>query len=56
MFEHVGLNVRDCAASRSFYEQALAPLGYRFVRAFDEITAHSCWTQTEQRGGGLPRT
>ena len=26
-FDHVGLNVRDYAASRSFYEQALAPLG-----------------------------
>ena len=31
MFDHVGLNVRDYAASRAFYEQALAPLGYRVV-------------------------
>jgi catechol 2,3-dioxygenase-like lactoylglutathione lyase family enzyme len=31
MFDHVGLNVRDFAASRSFYEQALEPLGYRVV-------------------------
>ncbi len=36
MFDHVGLNVRDYAASRAFYEQALAPLGYRVVMAFDE--------------------
>jgi catechol 2,3-dioxygenase-like lactoylglutathione lyase family enzyme len=36
MFDHVGLNVRDYAASRSFYELALAPLGYRVVLAFDE--------------------
>jgi catechol 2,3-dioxygenase-like lactoylglutathione lyase family enzyme len=36
MFDHVGLNVRDYAASRSFYEQALAPLGYRVVMAFDK--------------------
>jgi catechol 2,3-dioxygenase-like lactoylglutathione lyase family enzyme len=36
MFDHVGLNVRDYAVSRSFYEQALAPLGYRVVMAFDE--------------------
>jgi catechol 2,3-dioxygenase-like lactoylglutathione lyase family enzyme len=31
MFDHVGLNVRDFAASRAFYEQALEPLGYRVV-------------------------
>jgi catechol 2,3-dioxygenase-like lactoylglutathione lyase family enzyme len=39
MFDHVGLNVRDYAASRAFYEQALAPLGYRVVLAFDEWKA-----------------
>ena len=27
MFDHVGINVRDYAASRAFYERALAPLG-----------------------------
>ena len=36
MFDHVGLNVKDSAASRAFYERALAPLGYRVVLAFDE--------------------
>ncbi len=35
MFDHVGLNVRDYQKSRAFYEQALAPLGYRVVMAFD---------------------
>ena len=39
MFDHVGLNVKDYAASRAFYEQALAPLGYRVVMAFDEWSA-----------------
>ena len=39
MFDHVGLNVRDYAASRAFFEQALAPLGYRVVMAFDEWKA-----------------
>ena len=39
MFDHVGLNVRDYAASRAFYERALAPLGYRVVMAFDEWKA-----------------
>jgi catechol 2,3-dioxygenase-like lactoylglutathione lyase family enzyme len=28
MFDHIALNVRDYAASRAFYERALAPLGY----------------------------
>ena len=28
MIDHVGVHVRDLAASRSFYEAALAPLGY----------------------------
>ncbi len=30
MLDHVGLNVSDLAASRSFYERALEPLGYAF--------------------------
>jgi catechol 2,3-dioxygenase-like lactoylglutathione lyase family enzyme len=28
VIDHVGLNVRDVAAARAFYERALAPLGY----------------------------
>src|SRR5829696_10585778 len=36
MFDHVGVNVKDYAASRAFYEQALAPLGYEVVVAFDD--------------------
>jgi catechol 2,3-dioxygenase-like lactoylglutathione lyase family enzyme len=47
MFDHVGLNVRDYGASRSFYEQALAPLGYRVVIAFDEWKA--CGFGTDER-------
>jgi catechol 2,3-dioxygenase-like lactoylglutathione lyase family enzyme len=39
MFDHVGLNVKDYAASRAFFEQALAPVGYRVVMAFDEWKA-----------------
>ena len=35
----MGLNVRDYAASRAFYEQALAPLGLEVVMAFDEWRA-----------------
>jgi catechol 2,3-dioxygenase-like lactoylglutathione lyase family enzyme len=39
MFDHVGLNVRDYAASRAFYEGALAPLGYHVVMDFPEWKA-----------------
>ncbi|SRR6266496_3048387 len=39
MFDHVGLNVRDYAASRAFFERALAPLGYGIVLEFPEWKA-----------------
>jgi catechol 2,3-dioxygenase-like lactoylglutathione lyase family enzyme len=47
MFDHVGLNVRDYAGSRAFYERALAPLGYRVVMAFDEWKA--CGFGTDEK-------
>jgi catechol 2,3-dioxygenase-like lactoylglutathione lyase family enzyme len=31
MIDHIKLHVADAARSRAFYEQALAPLGYRVV-------------------------
>jgi len=36
MFDHVALNVRDYHASLAFYEQALAPLGYRLLNASED--------------------
>jgi len=39
MFDHIGLNVRDYAGSRAFYERALAPLGYSVVMEFE---GHAC--------------
>jgi catechol 2,3-dioxygenase-like lactoylglutathione lyase family enzyme len=39
VFDHVGLNVTNYEASRAFYEQALAPLGWSVVMAFDEWKA-----------------
>ncbi|HEY2371073.1 MAG TPA: VOC family protein [Gaiellaceae bacterium] len=45
MFDHVGLNVSDYAASRSFYERALAPLGFSVVMSSDE--SKSCGLGTE---------
>ena len=31
MIDHIKLHVADAARSKAFYEQALAPLGYRVV-------------------------
>ena len=36
MIDHVGLNVSDYETSKRFFEQALAPLGYRVVMDFPE--------------------
>ena len=47
MFDHVGLNVQDYAASRDFYERALAPLGYAVIMAFDEWK--SCGFGTDEK-------
>jgi catechol 2,3-dioxygenase-like lactoylglutathione lyase family enzyme len=35
MIDHVSIGVRNLAVSRSFYDAALAPLGYRCIRARD---------------------
>ena len=34
MIDHIVVNVRDLKASRRFYDQALAPLGYRLIKEF----------------------
>lgn len=36
MIDHVGLNVSDVAASKAFYERALAPLGYTVGSEFED--------------------
>ena len=38
MIDHISVNVRDPAASKAFYEAALAPLGYRVVMEFGPVT------------------
>lgn len=35
MLDHLFLRVRDLDGCRRFYERALAPLGYKFIREFD---------------------
>lgn len=37
MIDHLTLTVRDLQRSRAFYEQALAPLGYRVKMTFQEF-------------------
>jgi catechol 2,3-dioxygenase-like lactoylglutathione lyase family enzyme len=36
MIDHIGIQVTDVARSTAFYEQALAPLGYKLVMAFEQ--------------------
>ena len=48
MFDHVGVNVRDYASSRAFYERALAPFGYRVAMAFDEWKAAGFGTSEDK--------
>ncbi len=37
MFDHITLNVSNFSRSKTFYEQALAPLGYKVVASEDGI-------------------
>jgi catechol 2,3-dioxygenase-like lactoylglutathione lyase family enzyme len=39
MLDHFGIGVRDLAASRAFYEAALAPLGFGVVMERDDRVA-----------------
>ena len=39
MIDHVGVNVSEYETSKRFYEQALAPIGYRRVMDFPEHDA-----------------
>ena len=36
MIDHIGLNVRDVATAKAFYERALAPLGYTVGMEFGQ--------------------
>ena len=44
MIDHLGFPVSDYAASKAFYERALAPLGYRLVTevGINEMGAPAC--------------
>ena len=58
MIDHVGLNVRDLAASKRFYERALVAIGYEKLMEFDTAAGFgkggkpSFWiTQRDPTGG-----
>src|SRR2546425_9534687 len=39
VLDHVGIEVRDFEASRSFYERTLEPLGFSVIMDFSEYSA-----------------
>ena len=49
MFDHVALYVRDLETSRTFYEQALAPLGYGVAFEMEGMVAFGPGGQPESR-------
>ena len=40
MFAHISIGVRDFDRSRAFYDAALAPLGYRCIRAARSLVGY----------------
>jgi len=40
MFAHISIGVRDLDRSRAFYDAALAPLGYRCIRAARSLVGY----------------
>ena len=49
MIDHVGFSVSDYARAKAFYENALAPLGYRLVM---ELTAQETGQPAAGFGSG----
>ena len=46
MFAHVSFGVRDVDTGRAFYDAALAPLGYRCIRAARSMVGYGYGTDT----------
>jgi catechol 2,3-dioxygenase-like lactoylglutathione lyase family enzyme len=49
MLDHIGFKVCDYAVSKTFYERALAPMGYGLVR---EVTSEMTGTDARHAGFG----
>ena len=54
MIDHISVNVGDPAASKAFYEAALAPLGYRVVMDFGPVTALGAPASGAPEGAPVP--
>ena len=57
MFDHIGIEVRSLAKSKSFYDQALAPLGIRVVMDLSQYGAYGYGRERPQfwiGGDGKP--
>ena len=56
MFDHMGFEVRDYQRSKKFYEKALAPLGIKLMKSWDDYQAAGFGTERPQFwiGGGKP--
>jgi len=52
VIDHVDLPVRDLARSRRFYEQALAPLGYRVLREHEGAIGLGMSSPEERQASG----
>jgi catechol 2,3-dioxygenase-like lactoylglutathione lyase family enzyme len=59
VIDHVGINVSDIAASKRFYEGALAPLGYVQIADFGEAVGYGqpgkpdFWLETRGSAGNV---
>ena len=54
MIDHISVNVSDPAASKAFYEAALAPLGYRVVMEFGPVTGLGAPVPGAPEGAPVP--
>ena len=54
MIDHISVNVSDPAASKAFYEAALAPLGYRVVMEFGPVTGLGAPVPGASEGAPVP--
>ena len=53
MLDHIKLHVADAGRSKAFYEQALAPLGYRVIRRHRQRRARPAERATIGESFGL---
>ena len=55
MIDHLGITVSDLAKSIAFYQQALAPLGYKLIMQQDTFAGFGCGDTDFWIGVGAPK-